>query len=132
MDNGHIHATQTKAVRCFQTQQSTTDDDRIFFNACCLDHSFRVMNITIADDTIEFIARHRQNKWRRSGSNHKRSYGVQLPSSVMTWRLIRSILDTAHPIRKSIPASSYQDTGLSTISLKSCSPANTGDKRIRL
>ncbi|MNV68954.1 hypothetical protein D3C71_1618320 [compost metagenome] len=62
----------------------------------------------------------------------RRSYSASLPSSAMTRRLTRSISTTLRLSSSLMLFSRYQSRSLSTISSKVCSPASTGDNRMRL
>ena len=62
----------------------------------------------------------------------RRSYSAVLPSSAITRRLTRSMAITLRPVCSVMPCSEYHDSGLRMISSIVCSPASTGDSRMRL
>ena len=65
-------------------------------------------------------------------ASSRRSYSASVPSAATTLRRTRSIRVASLPRCRVMPLSAYQDSGLSTMSSKSCSPASTGDSRMRL
>ncbi|MNG39592.1 hypothetical protein D3C84_1277430 [compost metagenome] len=62
----------------------------------------------------------------------RRSYSASVPSSARTMRLMRSTSTTLLPACRVILFSAYHSQLLSTISSTVCSPASTGDSRMRL
>ena len=69
--------------------------------------------------------------WEPVASN-SRSYPSVIPCAAITRRLFRSILTTVLSVWRVIPFSAYHCSSLSIISSRFFSPANTGDRRIRL
>ena len=61
-----------------------------------------------------------------------RSYAASVPSSARTMRFTRSISTTFLPACSVMWFSVYHSQLLSTISSTVCSPASTGDSRMRL
>ncbi|MNN98054.1 hypothetical protein D3C81_2173500 [compost metagenome] len=63
---------------------------------------------------------------------NRRSYSALLPSAAITRRLTRSISTTLRLSSKVMLWSWYQVRSLSSISSKVCSPASTGESKMRL
>jgi hypothetical protein len=66
MHHGDVHATQLQTIGGLQAQQAATDHHRMPLGLGGFDHRLRVVDIAIADDAFQVLARYRQDDRQRT------------------------------------------------------------------
>ena len=128
-----VHAAQLEAVRRLEPEQPAADHDGVAMLARGRDHRFGVGDVAIGDHAGQVDAGNRQDERGRARGEQQAVVGApRCRRRLATTRRARSMRVTVLPACSVMPFSAYHSRELSTISSSVCSPASTGDSRMRL
>ena len=71
MHHGHFHAAQFQTIGGLQTQQAAADHHRMALDLGGVDHGLRIVDVAVADDAFQILARHRQDERQRTGGQQQ-------------------------------------------------------------
>ena len=69
--DGHLHAAQLQAVGRLQAEQPAADHHRMLLLPGGVDHRLRIVDVAVADDAFQVLARDRQDERHRAGGQQQ-------------------------------------------------------------